>query len=134
MMSLLVVLNDFIINIMTTKLRECKINKMIAQTYHVDTSFDHKVMSSIIILKIEVSPRQPCTWELQFSNPEKGPKSEENDTLHGLAGQGPECPYQNVSDKLHILAKKTKQSHSKDPKIKNTLIPETFYFTDILQN
>jgi len=30
MMSLLVVLNDFIINIMTTKLRECKINKMIA--------------------------------------------------------------------------------------------------------
>jgi len=29
-------------------------------TYHVDSSFDHKVTSSIVsILKIEVSPRQP---------------------------------------------------------------------------
>ena len=34
-------------------------------------------MSSVIILKIEVSSRQPLGT--QFSNPENGPKSEEND-------------------------------------------------------
>jgi len=32
----------------------------------------------MIILKIDLSPKQPL-WELQFSNPEKGPKCEEND-------------------------------------------------------
>ena len=46
-------------------------------TYHVDSSFDHKVTSSIIILKIEVSPRQPLGTPT--FNSEKGPKSEEND-------------------------------------------------------
>jgi len=46
-------------------------------------SFDHKLTSSIIILKIEVSHRQPLGTP-QFSNPEKGPKSEEN-----KAGYGP---------------------------------------------
>jgi len=41
-------------------------------------SFNHKIRSSIIIiLKIEVSPRQPPGTP--FSNLEKGPKSEEND-------------------------------------------------------
>jgi len=46
--------------------------------YHVDSSIDHKVTSSIvIILKIEVSSRQPMGTP--FSNPEKGPESEEND-------------------------------------------------------
>jgi len=44
-------------------------------------SFDHKVtLSIVIILKIEVSPIDSY-WELQFSNPEKDPKSEENDPL-----------------------------------------------------
>jgi len=43
-------------------------------------SFNHKIRSSIIIiLKIEVSPRQPPGTP--FSNLEKGPKSEENDPL-----------------------------------------------------
>jgi len=49
-------------------------------TYHVASSFDHKLTSSIIIiLKIEVSRRQPLgtpmfkLW--------KGPKSGENDPL-----------------------------------------------------
>ena len=51
-----------------------KINKV---EYHVDSSFDHKVTSSIIILKIEVSPRQPL--ETPIFKPWKGPKSEEND-------------------------------------------------------
>jgi len=46
-------------------------------------------MSSIvIILKIEVSPRG-SHWELQFSNPEKCPKSEENDPRYQKAGYGP---------------------------------------------
>jgi len=41
-------------------------------------NFDHKVTSSIIIiLKIEVSTGQPLGTPI--SNPEKGPKSEEND-------------------------------------------------------
>jgi len=41
-------------------------------------SFDYKVTPSIIfILKIEVS--LDSHWELQFSNPEKGPKLQEND-------------------------------------------------------
>ena len=39
-------------------------------TNHVDSSFDHKVTSSIIILDSH--------WELQFSKHEKGPKSEKN--------------------------------------------------------
>jgi len=44
----------------------------------VGSSFDDNVTPSIItILKIEVSRRHH--WELQFSNSEKGPKSEEND-------------------------------------------------------
>ena len=53
--------------------------RIIIWIYHVDSSFDHKVTSSIvIILKIEVSPID-SHWKIQFSNPEKGPKSEEND-------------------------------------------------------
>jgi len=45
---------------------------------HVSCSFNHKVMSSIIIIiKIEVP--LDSHWEFQFSNSEKGPKSEEND-------------------------------------------------------
>ena len=60
----------------------------IKQTYHVDSSFDHKVTSSIIIiLKIEVL--LDSHWELQFSIPEKGPKSEQNDPPRYQAGYGP---------------------------------------------
>ena len=53
--------------------------RIIIWIYHVDSSFDHKVtLSIVIILKIEVSPID-SHWKIQFSNPEKGPKSEEND-------------------------------------------------------
>jgi len=46
--------------------------------YHVYSSFGHKVTRSIIIiLKIEVSPRQPMRTPI--FKPRKGPKSEEND-------------------------------------------------------
>jgi len=65
-----------------------KINK-IEYTYHVNSSFDHRVTSSvIIILKIEVSRRQP-PGTLIFK-PWKGTKSEENDPRYQKAGYGPE--------------------------------------------
>jgi len=50
-------------------------------------TFDHKVTSSIItVFKTEVS--LDSHWELQFSNPEKSPKSEKNDP-HYQTGCGP---------------------------------------------
>jgi len=43
-------------------------------------------MVSVIILKIEVSPRQANSqWELKFSNPEKGPKSDESNPRYQKA-------------------------------------------------
>ena len=48
-----------------------------SSSYHVDSSFDHKVTTYIIILKIQVSPRQ--LLENPIFKPWKGPKSEEND-------------------------------------------------------
>ena len=43
--------------------------------YHVDSSFDYIVTLSIII----ISKIKDSDWELQFSNPKRGLKSEEND-------------------------------------------------------
>ena len=58
-----------------------KSSRLTMSNVHValDSSFDHNVTSSIIILKIEVSPRQPL-WT-PVSNPEKGPKSQVNDPV-----------------------------------------------------
>jgi len=65
-------------------------------------SFYHKVTSPIvIILKIEVSLDNHR--EVQFSNPEKGPKSEENDPRYQEAGYGPETHTPNHSNSRKVL-------------------------------
>ena len=58
-------------------------------TYHVDSSFDHKVTSSVIvILKIEVSLRQPLGTPI--FKPWKGPNLRKTTPCYQKAGYGPE--------------------------------------------
>jgi len=58
-----------------------RINK-IESSYYVDLIFDHKVTSTVFIIKFPLD----SYWELQFSNPEKGPKPEDNYRHHDKAG------------------------------------------------